>query len=86
LFCLYFSHQIIPQEKSNSLLGDYDFEGATLMKLSNSLKEISGLALLNDKEILAHNDEEGIAYTLKIVNLEMTGKLKIGDEKVQKRF
>ena len=82
----YSSHQIISQEKSNSLLGEYDFEGATLMKLSNSLKEISGLALLNDKEILAHNDEEGIVYTLKIINFEMTGKLKIGDEKVQKDF
>jgi uncharacterized protein YjiK len=81
-----FSQQIISQEKSKSLLGEYDFEGATLLKLSNSLKEISGLALLNDREILAHNDEEGIVYTLKIINLEMTGKLKIGDEKVQKDF
>lgn len=81
-----FHHQIIPQEKSISLLGDYDFEGAALMKLSNSLKEISGLALLNDKEILSHNDEEGTVFTLKIVNLEMTGKLKLGDGKVQKDF
>ena len=81
-----FNHQIFSQKKSNSLLNEYDFEGATLMKLSNSLKEISGLALLNDKEILAHNDEEGTVYTLKIVNLEMTGKLKLGDEKVQKDF
>ncbi len=86
MIIILFSHQIISQEKSNSLLGEYDFEGATLMKLSNSLKEISGLALLNDKEILAHNDEEGIVYTLKIINFEMTGKLKIGDEKVQKDF
>jgi uncharacterized protein YjiK len=86
LIILLFSHQIISQEKSKSLLGEYDFEGATQLKLSNSLKEISGLALINDKEILAHNDEEGIVYTLKIANLEMTGKLKIGDEKVQKDF
>ena len=81
-----FNHQIISQEKSNSLLSEYDFEAATLMKLSNSLKEISGLALLNDQEIIAHNDEEGTVYTLKIGNLEMTGKLKLGDGKVQKDF
>jgi hypothetical protein len=81
-----FTHQIISQEKSNGLLNEYDFESATLMKLSNSLREISGLALLNDKEILAHNDEEGTVYTLKISNLEMTGKLKLGDGKVQKDF
>jgi uncharacterized protein YjiK len=56
------------------------------MKLSNSLKEISGLALLNDKEILSHNDEEGTVYTLKIGNIEMTSKLKLGDGKVQKDF
>jgi uncharacterized protein YjiK len=81
-----FNHQIISQEKSNSLLNEYNFDGAILMKLSNSLKEISGLALLNDKEILAHNDEEGTIYTLKIGNIEMTSKLKLGDGKVQKDF
>ena len=79
-------HQILSQEKSNSLLNEYDFEGETLMKLSNSLKEISGMTLLNDKEILAHNDEEGTVFTLKIVDLEMTGKLRRGDGKVQKDF
>jgi uncharacterized protein YjiK len=83
---LLFFCQIIPQEKSNTLLGEYDFEAATQLKLSNSLKEISGLALLNVYEIIAHNDEEGTVYTLKFVNLEMTGKLKLGDGKVQKDF
>jgi len=83
---LLFDPEIHSQEKSNSLLSEYNFEGATLLKLNKSLKEVSGLALLNDKEILAHNDEEGIVYTLKITNLDLTGKLKIGDEKVQKDF
>jgi uncharacterized protein YjiK len=83
---LLFDPFIHSQEKSNSLLSEYNFEGATLLKLNKSLKEVSGLALLNDKEILAHNDEEGIVYTLKITNFDLTGKLKIGDEKVQKDF
>jgi len=86
LIILLFDPEIHSQEKSNSLLSEYNFEGATLLKLNKSLKEVSGLALLNDKEILAHNDEEGIVYTLKITNLDLTGKLKIGDEKVQKDF
>ena len=86
LILLTFCNQIISQEKSKSLLGEYNFEGATLFKLNKSLKEVSGLALLNDKEILAHNDEEGIVYTLKFTNFDLTGKLNIGDEKVQKDF
>jgi uncharacterized protein YjiK len=86
MISLTFCNQIISQEKSKSLLGEYNFEGATLFKLDKSLKEVSGLALLNDKELLTHNDEEGIVYILKITNFEMTGKLKIGDEKIQKDF
>jgi len=86
LIILLFDSEIHSQEKLGSLLNEYNFEGATLFKLNKSLKEVSGLALLNDKELLTHNDEEGIVYTLKIANFEMTGKLKIGDEKVQKDF
>jgi len=86
LIILLFDPEIHSQEKSGSLLNEYNFEGATLFKLNKSLKEVSGLALLNDKELVTHNDEEGIVYTLKITNFEMTGKLKIGDEKVQKDF
>jgi len=86
LLILLFNSEIHSQEKSNSLLGEYNFEGATLLKLNKSLKEVSGLELLNDEELLTHNDEEGIVYTLKITNFEITGKLKIGDEKVQKDF
>ena len=86
LIILLFDPEIHSQEKSGSLLNEYNFEGASLFKLNKSLKEVSGLALLNDKELLTHNDEEGIVYTLKITNFEMTGKLKIGDEKVQKDF
>ena len=86
LIILLFDPEIHSQEKLGSLLNEYNFEGATLFKLNKSLKEVSGLALLNDKELLTHNDEEGIVYTLKITNFEMTGKLKIGDEKVQKDF
>lgn len=83
---LLFSCQVISQDKSNSLLGEYDFDAATQLKLSNSLKEISGLALLNNNEFIAHNDEEGIVYTLKIASLEMSSKLKLGDGNVLKDF
>ena len=92
LFCcliiISFSGSGISQIKTSSLLNNYDFnpENSTFIKLPKSLKEISGLALLNDKEILANNDEEGVIYTLKVPNYEMAAKLKIGDEKIQKDF
>jgi uncharacterized protein YjiK len=88
LIIISFSDLCISQIKSNSLLNNYDFsaEGSVLIKLPKSLKEISGLALLNDKELVTHNDEEGMIYTLKVSNYELVSKLKIGDEKIQKDF
>jgi len=92
LFCclviISFPGSGISQIKTSSLLNNYDFnpESSAFIKLPKSLKEISGLALLNEKQILVNNDEEGIVYTLKVPGFEMTAKLKIGDEKIQKDF
>lgn len=57
-----------PEEKS--LLHHYNFnssEGsfnALLIKLSNKLKEISGLAITNDGRLFCHNDEKGEIFQL----------------------
>lgn len=90
LYLLLFSFSSLnfTQEKSGSFLNKYDFnpENSAFIKLPKSLKEISGMALINEKEIIANNDEEGIIYTLKVPGFEMSAKLKIGDEKIQKDF
>ena len=68
-------------DHSNSLLKEYNFkiENITIIKLPESLKEISGLALLSGNDLLTHNDEEGIIYKFNISSGKVTGQLKIGD-------
>jgi len=68
-------------DHSNSLLKDYNFklENTTIIKLPESLKEISGLALLSGNDLLTHNDEEGIIYKFNISSGEVTGQIKLGE-------
>ena len=75
-------------DPSNGLLREYDFEPehSTIIKLPESLKEISGLALISENELLTHNDEEGIIYKFNISSGEITGQFKIGDEKIEEDF
>lgn len=75
-------------DQSNSLLKEYNFkiENTTIIKLPESLKEISGLALLSGNELLTHNDEEGIIYKFNISSGEVTGQIRIGDDNVENDF
>ncbi|MGB5288151.1 MAG: SdiA-regulated domain-containing protein [Ignavibacteriaceae bacterium] len=87
-FLLLYSCRDSSPDHPNNLLREYDFdpEIATIIKLPESLKEISGLALLRGDELLTHNDEEGIIYKFNINSGEITGQIKIGDENIKKDF
>ena len=75
-------------DRSNSLLNEYNFknDNTKILKLPESLKEISGLALLSGNDLLTHNDEEGIIYKFNISSGEVTGHLKIGADNVENDF
>jgi len=72
---------------SNCLLKEYNFEPAntTIIKLPQSLREISGLALLNGKEVVTHNDEEGIIFIVDISLGKVVSDFVLGDD-VEKDF
>jgi len=54
--------------------------------LPKELNEISGLAYAEDNHIIAHNDEEGIVYKLKLSSGEVVKKFILGDEVASKDF
>jgi len=64
-----------------SSLKSYDFEKetATRWKLSNRLREISGLAMTNDNRLLAHNDEQGIIFEIDYRNGAIVKAFGLGD-------
>ena len=73
--------------------GYYEFNNYNLnkknnikIKLPEELKEISGLAYLEDNHIITHNDEEGIVYKIKLPSGEVVNKFILGDKVFRKDF
>ena len=56
------------------------------IKLPKELNEISGLAYSIDNHIIAHNDEEGIVYKIKLPSGEVVNKYILGEKVVSKDF
>jgi len=56
------------------------------IKLPKELKEISGLAYSIDNHIIAHNDEEGVVYKIKLPSGEVVNKYILGEKVVSKDF
>ncbi len=56
------------------------------IKLPEELNEISGLAYSEDNHIIAHNDEEGIVYKIKLPSGEVVNKFILGDKVASKDF
>ena len=72
---------------SNSLFKEYNFdlENITVIKLPQSLREISGLALLYGNEVVTHNDEEGIIFIVDISLGRVVSDFVLSDD-VEKDF
>ncbi|MCW8810753.1 MAG: SdiA-regulated domain-containing protein [Ignavibacteriaceae bacterium] len=72
---------------SNSLLKKYNFDpdNITVIKLPQSLREISGLAFLKGNEVLTHNDEEGIIFIVDISLSKVVSDFVLDDD-VEKDF
>ena len=56
------------------------------IKLPAELNEISGLVYSEDNHIIAHNDEEGIIYKIKLPSGEVVNKFILGDKVFRKDF
>jgi len=54
--------------------------------LPKELNEISGLAYSIDNHIIAHNDEEGIVYKIKLPSGEVVNKYTLGEKVINKDF
>jgi len=71
-----------------SLLKNYDLNGVdnTIIYLPDVLKEVSGLAYLDENYLLTHNDEEGIVFKINIKNGEVVSEFSIGEKEIEKDF
>jgi len=69
-------------------LDNYKFNNKNNIKieLPEELNEISGLAYLEDNHILAHNDEDGVVYKIKLPSGEVVNKFILGDKIFSKDF
>jgi uncharacterized protein YjiK len=56
------------------------------IKLPKELNEISGLAYLEDNNIITHNDEHGVVYKIKLPSGEVINKFILGDKLVSEDF
>ena len=72
----------------NSLLKNYDLNGVdnTIIYLPDVLKEVSGIAHLDENFLLTHNDEEGIVYKINFTSGEIVSEFSIGKEEIEKDF
>ena len=63
----------------NENLFDLKSDKIIQVKLSNQLKEISGLASSNDGRIFGHDDEEGVIHQIDPSNGEIVKRFQLGD-------
>jgi len=75
-------------EKSSYKFNSYNLnkKNNIKIKLPEELNEISGLANVEDNHILAHNDEEGIVYKIKLSSGEQVNKFILGNKLIRKDF
>ena len=71
-----------------SLLRNYDLNGEhnTIIYLPDILKEISGIAYLDENYLLTHNDEEGIVYKVNFTSGEIVSEFSLGKREIKKDF
>ena len=71
-----------------SLLKNYDLNGVdnTVIYLPDILKEVSGIAYLNEDYLLTHNDEEGVVYKINFKSGEIVSEFSIGEKEIEKDF
>jgi uncharacterized protein YjiK len=71
-----------------SILNHYnlDARGNEIINLPKKLKEISGLAYIDDNHLLTHNDEEGIVYKFSISSGKVISEYFIGQKEIEKDF
>jgi uncharacterized protein YjiK len=88
LSLIFFSHfACIQSDRSDSHLGLYfsDIKRYQI-ELDKDLREISGLTLTQDGNLLAHHDEEGEIYQIDHTSGQILKKFKIGRKKVKADF
>jgi uncharacterized protein YjiK len=70
------------------MLKNYDLNGVdnTIIYLPDVLKEVSGIAHLDENYLLSHNDEEGIVYKINFTSGEIVSEFSIGKEEIEKDF
>ena len=54
--------------QKNNTMSEYDFKNPQKIKITNKLKEVSGLASANDGNLIAISDELGVVYKLDAEN------------------
>jgi len=64
----------------------YDAKRLTQYQLPGVLREISGLALTDTGEVLAHNDEQAVIYRFDAIRGEMLGSFQLGRNPVRDDF
>ena len=61
-------------------------QGRTSVALPKVLREASGLAKVDEKQLLAHNDEKGHIYSISVPSLQITKLVSIGNPVVLDDF
>ena len=69
-------------------MDNYDLAGANNIKivLPKYLNEVSGLASIGSKQLLLHNDEQGIIYVFDLKSQKVMQKIRIGNEMIREDF